>query len=156
LSAGGENVEPASIIESAVKGFELLKNAIELASKFQSKKKRIFDKYIEPGFSELNPVIEAYIQNMASLRLSVQLASTVDDVRNAFITYERNHVGEVIGREKILGRLVPALSSLSAYMEKHPRRKKEAKALSQFAHLVINFFSLRDMIRLLINRMSVK
>lgn len=133
-------MDAMAIFEAGSKAIELLQNAIELVSKYHSQKEKIFNNYIEPGFKELQPVIEAYITNITLFRRSASAARNWNDLDIAFRNFEEGRVTVVVNRQKTLGPLLASTSSLLAYMEKRPRRKREALALLEFFEAVSQFF----------------
>ena len=141
-------VGAVALFEGGTKAITLLKGAIDLASKYEAKKSKIFRKYVDPGFAQLQPVIEAYSANLAKFRRSVRPAENITELEAALLIFEESRVMAVVKRQKAIGTLLGSIDALLKSMERHPRRKREAVTLLEFLSELRLFFSYADRVEL--------
>jgi hypothetical protein len=68
-------IEALALLEGGEKALDLLKCAVELVSKYETEKAKIFTRYLEPAIVQLWPAVVAYVDNIQTFRHAV-----LDDV----------------------------------------------------------------------------
>ena len=129
-----------AILDGGAKALGLLKDAIELMSKIQSKERKLFTKYIQPGFSDLRPLLRQYVINIAEYRQAISSSDDYADLISAYRSFTKNRISIVIERQEKFGTLDASVKELRRHFEKHPRKKKRATKLIVFFESIRDFF----------------
>ena len=130
----------STILGVSHKAVDLLNKGIDLASRYNTARHKIFSEYIEPSFLQLQPLIEAYIVNISQLRQGVSSAHTMEDLKQALDLFKIGRISVVLNRERVFGSLVASIASFAKELEGNELRKREAASLLEFLQLLTNFF----------------
>jgi hypothetical protein len=113
-------IEVVSVIEGLSKAISLAEEAKKFFAKFEPKKKRLFNKYIEPAFEALQPVVKFYADNIARFRGDISKAKDRRAVGEAIERFREERRNIVHQRSKI----IPALDLTLSFMEKELAKKR--------------------------------
>lgn len=124
-------IEPLTLIEALSKFTDLLTKSKEFFGTFESEKKKLFRKYIDPAFTDMQPVLRQYRDDMVSFREDLSKVYDYMSARLALDSYIEKRRRLVLERTKLLS----ALKATSHHWVTHTKHDPGG-ARSAFIHFL--------------------